>query len=188
MEIFRIQLNSNVFQRFLPVDPGLWKTDILKMDCQCKMSTWESPELYIYNPKLEPGNFYHLCSGAFVVDAEAMEKLRDILEMAGELLPLEHKGTPFYLVNILECVNCLDEKKTKWVIGKTTGAKIRIAKYHFERSRLSESTLFKIPETSLGEVLCVSGLKDPEDEFKAQVESLGLKGLIFEKLWEADDK
>jgi hypothetical protein len=183
MEIFRIRLNSNGFQSFLPKDANIWQTDALKMNCVSKLSTWRSPEVYIHNPKIEKGNFSHLCSGGFVIDAHAANELRTILEMAGELLPLNHEGFPFYLVNILECVNCLDAVQTEWVTGKTTGAKIRIKKYQFDKDKLSESTLFKIPETSAAEILCVTGLKDSEDEFKSRVEKAGLKGLIFERLW-----
>lgn len=109
-----------------------------------------------------------------------------MFEMAGELLPLKYSGQSYNLVNVLECVNCLDEQKTKWVTGKTTGAKIRIADYHFNKERLSESTIFKIPETALAEILCVEGLKDPADEFKYQVDSRRLKGLRFEELWSDD--
>jgi hypothetical protein len=183
MEIFRIRLNSNEFQSFLPADTNIWQTDALKMDCKPKLSKWKAPEIYIQNPKREQGNFLHLCSGAFVTDSLAADRLRIILEIAGELLPFAHDGSPFFLLNVLECVNCLDDQSTEWVKGKTTGAKIRILKYHFDRGRLSESTLFKIPETAASEVLCVEGIKDPEDEFKAQVEASGFKGLMFEKLW-----
>jgi hypothetical protein len=183
MEIFRIRLNSNKFQSFLPKDANVWQTDTLKLNCVSKLSTWRSPEVYIHNPKLEKGNFSHLCSGGFVVDALTAKEFRTIFEIAGELLPLTHEEFPFYLVNILECVNCLDTEKTEWVTGKTTGAKIRIKNYQFDKNKLSESTLFKIPETSAAEILCVTGLKDSEDEFKTQVEKAGLKGLIFERLW-----
>src|ERR1035441_5155480 len=177
MEIFRIRLNSNEFQSFLPADTSIWRTEALRMDCKPKLAEWKAPEIYIHNPKRERGNFFHLCSGAFVTDSAATEGLRSVLEMAGELLPLVHKGSPFFLLNVLECVNCLDLQNTTWVTGKTTGARIRILEYQFNAQRLSESTLFKIPETAASEVLCVEGLKDPEDEFKAQVEGSGFKGL-----------
>ena len=183
MEVFRIRLNSNRFQTFLPVEQSIWNTDALKMDCKSKVAYWNAPEIYVPNPRHEQGDFFHLCSGAFVVSSVAAERLRDLLEMAGELLPLQYEGVPFFLLNVLECANCLDPQNTEWVIGKTTGAKIRIARYRFDKRRLTESTLFKIPETGVSEMLCVAGVKDREDEFKARVESGGLRGLLFEKLW-----
>ena len=183
MEIFKIQINANKFQSFLPNDAHIWKTSTFKMDCVSKLSSWRPPEVYIHNPKLEKGNFFHLCSGGFVVDSYAAGRLRTVLELAGELLPLTHEGHQYYLLNILECVNCLDANTTEWVMGKTSGAKIRVMKYQFNADKISESTLFKIPETASAEMFCISGLKDPEDEFKWQVENSGLKGLVFEKVW-----
>jgi hypothetical protein len=183
MEIFRIRLNSNKFQSFLPADQAVWQTEMFKMDCQPRLDAWKAPGVYISNPKHQAGNFSHLCSGGIVCDSVATGELRDVLEMAGELLPFTHQESPFFLLNVLACVNCLDDEKTKWVTGKTTGAKIRIQEYHFHRERLSESTLFKIPETASGEILCVEGLKDPGDEFKARVEAGNLTGIQFEKIW-----
>jgi hypothetical protein len=183
MKVFRIRLNSNDFLSFLPADPTIWQTDLLKLDCKPKLPAWKPPAVYAVTPKLKQGNFFHLCSGAFVVDSSACEALRTILEMAGELLPLPHQDALFHLVNVLQCVNCLDEQNTEWVLGKTTNAKIRIKEYHFHANRFSESTLFKIPETALGEVLTLSGVKDPKDEFKSLVERQGLQGIIFEEVW-----
>lgn len=153
------------------------------MNCHRKLAEWKAPEIYLQNLKAVRGNFFHLCSGALVIDQLATDRLRPTLAWAGELLPLTHEGIPFYLLNVTECVSCLDNGATEWVIGKKTGAKIRISKYGFDKRRLSESTLFKIPETAAAEILCVSGLKDPADEFKAQVQANGFRGLLFEKLW-----
>lgn len=183
MEIFRIRLDVNVYQRFLPADQSFWQMDNLRMDCTPKLPDWRAPEIYIHNPKRKQGNFYYLSSGSFVVDSQTAEQLRSILEMSGELLPLEHAGNTYYLLNILECVNCLDQQKTKWVVDEKAGVKVRILEHHFHRQRLVESTIFKIPETAAGDILCVEGLKDPEDEFKAQVEACGFTGLLFDKLW-----
>ena len=183
MKVFRIRLDSNNFQSFLPADPKIWDEDVLKMNCRPKLPAWKAPSVYTVNPMLQRGAFFHLCSGAFVADMSACEELRAILEMACELLPLAHLGGHFHLLNVLECVNCLDEKKAEWVFGKTTNARIRIKEYQFDAGHFSESTLFKIPQTASGEVLTVSGLKDPEDEFKPVVERTGLGGILFEELW-----
>lgn len=185
MKVFRVSLGVNNFQGFLPTDSNIWKTDILNMNCKPKVKVWSALSVYISHPVLERGNFFSLCSGAFVTDIEATKKLRTHLEMGGELLPINHKGETFHLFNTLECVNCLNDEATSWVYGEKTRAKIRIAKYQFFPDRFSESTLFKIPETCLGEILTVSGIKDREDEFKWRVEDSGLTGIKFEELWSA---
>jgi hypothetical protein len=120
------------------------------------------------------------------VDSPTCETLRTILEMAGEILPLPHQNEPFQLMNVLECVNCLDREQTKWAYGKRTNARIGIEEYRFHTNRFSESTLFKIPETAMAEILTVTGLKGPEDEFKSIVERQGLQGLLFEEVWSSN--
>jgi hypothetical protein len=72
---------------FLPRDQGVWRTDTLLMNCQAKLQQWVPPDVYVWNPKLKKGNFFHLCSGALVVDSKTVDRIRDLLEMAGELLP-----------------------------------------------------------------------------------------------------
>ena len=67
MKVFKIRLNSNEYQSFLPLDSNVWKTDLLKMDCLPKLSVWKPPTVYITNPKLKKGSFFHLCSGAFLL-------------------------------------------------------------------------------------------------------------------------
>ena len=47
-------------------------------------------------------------------------------------------------------------------------------------------SLFKIPELHKSEILTVEGLLAPEDEFKYNVEQKGLKGLIFEQIWDSE--
>lgn len=183
MKIYKVRLDVNHYQSFLPEEEGIWKSKILQMDCTPKADRWQPPKIYVVNPARPRGNFFRLCSGAFVADSEATEKLRDLLEMAGELLPLEHKGENVSLLNVTECMNALDEERTEWELGKTTGAKIRILRYAFKPNRLPESSIFKIPETAKGEVLAIEGRSDPEDEFKFRVERGNLKGLLFDELW-----
>jgi len=89
----------------------------------------------------------------------------------------------FSLFNVTECINCLDQDKTEWEYGETTGKPIRIVSYAFHKDRMSESSIFKIPETANGEILCYDGARDPEDEFKPYVESHGITGLEFTEIW-----
>jgi hypothetical protein len=38
--------------------------------------------------------------------------LEEFLEMAGELLPLPYRGEEYTIVNVTECINCLDHEAT----------------------------------------------------------------------------
>jgi len=106
--------------------------------------------------------------------------------MSGELLPLTYNKENFTVLNVTECVDALDDVNTKWVYGKGTRAKIKIAKHAFHQHRLPETPLFKIPQTSKSRILTVEGMKDPLDEFKPSVERFGLTGLIFKEICSFD--
>ena len=186
IRIFRIRLDSNAFQMLLPRDESIWGLPTLQMDCKPKAEHWKPLDVYVQNPRLRRGNFFHLCSGAFAADDATSNSLLDLLEMSGELLPIVGETESLFLFNCLECVNCLDSGRTGWVLGKKTSAKIRIERYQFIASRLSEAPLFKIPETAPAELLTITGLMDPQDEFKNRVESARLGGLVFEEIWAQD--
>ena len=184
MRIYRIVADVNRYQGFSVEGDDIWHTDMMTFDCKPKGSDWAAPSVYTLHPRLTRGSFFNLCPGALVLDGHATEALQDLLEMSGEMLPLSYNNESFTVLNVTECVNVLDEDGCKWVYGKSTGARIRIERYAFRANRLTEAPLFKIPETCRSEILCCEGLKDSDDEFKHRVERLGLKGLIFEEVWE----
>ena len=179
MRIYRIRCDVNAFQSFY-IDKARWHGDLLAMltfECSPRAAAYSPPPVFVLHPKLKAGNFYYLCPGALVVDSTALDHLQDLLEMSGEMLRLPYKDCLFHLLNVTECINVLDERHAK---RRSSGT---IEKYAFHPERLTETPLFKIPETCRAEILTCEGLKDPEDEFKGRVEQLGLKGLIFEELW-----
>ncbi len=187
MKVYEIIPDVNHYQSFLfdyPSGHRFWQSDEGVFDCTPKGATW-SPSVYIEHPKLKRGNIFAL-AGTLVLDAHATETLRTLLEMSGELLPLTYKAEQFTVLNVIECVDALDDAKTKWVYGKSTGAKIKIEQYAFHRHRLPEVPLFKIPETSKWGVLTIEGMKDPQDEFKPSIERLGLTGLTFKEIWSSE--
>src|ERR1700716_843254 len=68
MKVYKLRLDSNNYQRFLLEDEGVWKTKRLTMDCTRKLPGWIPLVVYIPNPALKRGEFFHLCSGAFVTE------------------------------------------------------------------------------------------------------------------------
>jgi len=184
MKVFKIRADVSKYQSIGLVDEDLWATDRLTFDCSAK-NDWEPIKCYVQNPKLPRGNFLHLCPGLLVCDHQTLEGMEDIFEMAGEVLSFElESGDRLFGINVLECVNALDSENTEWRVS-SSGAKTGIKRHAFHRSRFSESTLFKVPETSRGELLSYAELKDKNDEFKGRYQELGLTGLVFEELWQA---
>jgi hypothetical protein len=181
MKIHRVRADVNNYQYFMLEDPSIGLTDLMTFDGTPKVDNWVAPVVYVQKPKLKRGNFPDLWATAtLVVDEAALEQLRDLLEMSCELLPLRHEGKLYHVLNVMECVNLIDDQKTQWLYEKGSGP---IKKYAFHAARLTESPLFKIPETCKSEILTCEGLKDADDEFKGRVERLRLRGLIFEEVW-----
>lgn len=188
MKIYRVLPDVNRFQSMTPEDAQIWNSDRLTFDGLPKKKDWLPPDLFVLHPKLKKGDFFHLCPGTLVLNEGAIEILLEYLEMSGELLPVRCEGEEYTVINVTECINVLNRAETDWVYGSSTGKRIRIRNYAFYADRLTETPLFKIPETARGEILTATGLKDQEDEFKFNVESRGLKGLLFEKIWSSYGK
>jgi len=188
MKIFRLRVNVEEYRWIHPVGgDSVWKTGLLDFMGD-KKENWKPLQCYVGNLKQKTGNFYEFASGSLVFDKAVYEGMGDILEMGGEILPLEmEEGGQLYLLNVLECINALDKGKSEW---KRTpeGQKMYLTKYAFHSNRILESSLFKIPEGNYSSVLTYSGVKDTADEFKGRYEQLGLTGLIFEELWSDDVK
>jgi hypothetical protein len=179
MKVYRLVNDVNHYQYFLPEQeadgPKLWTK------CEPMIDTWQPPPVYIYRPKYKPGDLYNFVSGSPIFSPRATELLRTHLEMAGELLELPYMGQSYCLLNVLECINCLDEVRTTWGQYKNGVRKPLPEKYVFHRNRFSESCLFKIPETHLVDVLVVDR-EDGEGFIDALLEHR-ISGYELELLW-----
>jgi hypothetical protein len=184
MKVYRLRSDVNHYRYFLPEreEDAL----ALEMDCTPKEETWVPPPVFIYEPMLKAGDFYQFEGSKLITTLRATEVLEEFLEMAGELLPLPYGGEVYTVLNVLECINCLDHERTQWRLGPDTGEKLGPRQYAFHPDRFSESPLFKIPETCRSQILLVEGLRDPEEEFRYVVENAGLNGLVFEELWDSE--
>ncbi|RDH42203.1 hypothetical protein B9G39_01385 [Zooshikella ganghwensis] len=69
MKVYRIRLDVNNHQWILPRDELDFDSDILRFDCQPKGSGWQSPDLYIFNPKLKKGNFFNIYPGGLILNS-----------------------------------------------------------------------------------------------------------------------
>ena len=183
MKIFDIKTDTNNIQLVSPTEESLINLEFLNFDCEPRKKNWKELEVYIYNPKIKPKNFCRLTSGILVFDEYTLEICRTIFEMAGEILPLkiEREGGNLYVLNILRCMNGLDYNKTIWDYYPN-GRKGRILDYKFHEWRIKdESTLFKIPESSVN-IFCFTDDRNEDDQFYYLYHKHKLTGLIFEEI------
>ena len=180
MKVFRLGNDVSRYQYFLPAaaDAPL----ALLTDCRLRGEGWIPPSVFIFEPRLEQGDFYQFGVASLIAGPHATGVLRGLFEEAGELLPLPHDGREYTLLNVTNCINCLDHERSEWLLT-ADGERIYPTRYMFHRDRFAESPLFKLPETCRREILVVEGLRDPDDEFRAVVARAGLKGLIFQEIW-----
>lgn len=188
MIVYEVKHESNKFKSLL-FDDGIveYKHPLLQFDGESVADTWAPPPVWCPAPKKKAGDFWGIGSCCVpAVTRAAFPHIQTHAEMGGEILPLTFDGVELLILNITEVVNCLDHEKCRW---HDDGGSKRLnidAGYHFRPERFSESSLFRLPETSRQtRIYCLERSGDAEEDFKAAVEKAGLKGLKFTPLWEA---
>lgn len=187
MKIYSIEVDIDKYQTILPVLDSNEIYEILDFKGLPKEKKWEPIVFYIDNPLAIQGDFYSLInSAAFVCNKKAVDKLGRFWDLSAELLPIFlEDGTELFIVNIIDCINALDQKDTEYDYYEDGTRSNRILKYAFHKNRYHESSIFKIPETANTQILTYTGIKSPEDEFFFAYKESGLTGLIFTPLYES---
>lgn len=181
MVVYRIRADVTNYQGFYVTDEKVLKdraTSPTQLLGRPRLPTWTPPEVYIAYPLLIAGDFYDLnLSGQLILSPLCKDgwAIQRFLGDAGEMLPIFHEGREYKMLNVLECINCLDREKSEW--------KIYPKKLVFYPNRFAYSSIFKIPEL-LGANLTIDRDGDPENDFKAAYDHYGLTGLVFEPVWE----
>lgn len=178
MQVYQFRNDVNHYQYFLAEEVA--EEIHLRTDCAEREVSWTSPKVYIYKPFHKKGDLFHFSDSGPIFGPSATEKLRMHLEMAGELLPLSYQGEIYTLLNVTECINCLDQEKTEWVTAPD-GTRLWPGRYVFHPDRFSESDIFKIPETYRAEVLVID--RDDDEGFVAALKEHNIQGYTLELLW-----
>jgi len=184
MKVYKIDIDQNETQLILPDIEGL---DILKykvFDGKKKAEFWNDAIWYIFNPTIDATNFISLgLPNALVFDQKVYDSdLYPMLERAGEILSIRLKNKNYYVLNITEVINVLDDEKTTWETT-TDNTKGDILKYHFFTHRFTNSSLFKIPETHTTEIFAYSNSIIQEEDFYGIYHKLNFTGLLFNEVY-----
>jgi hypothetical protein len=184
IKIFSIESDVNKYQWLMPELPEDDWLEFLNFDCSDKNPNWSEIKWRSFNPLKKAGNFYHIGSGSLVFDEEVYDsEMFTLFEMAGQILPMKLNEKKLYALNVLECINSLDQENSEWDYYDD-GTRGRVLKYRFLKNWFSESSIFKIPETHRTDILTYSGLKNADDEFYSLYKSLNFTGLVFKELFE----
>ena len=152
------------------------------------MEEWSPPEMKSSYPLRPEPDFWSIevNAGAFAAGDRAMEIASSFLVIAGQLLPLPYKEQELTICNILECVDCIDEDRSKWHLHPTDRRRLSTKRPFFTTAEMPRSTLFKIPQAPM-DIFVWEQTCEPADEFKACVEENKLTGLAFEPVWSEEE-
>ena len=184
MKIFEVNCDAERYQYLLWDTRGKKTFQFPDFDgARVEGNSWPPAEVYSLYPKRRTPDIWGLdiASGAIAMGTKAFDTLECFVEMAGEALPLGYVSEQLMVVNILECLNCLDEEKSLWR-KYPPHIKQKVLEMPCIRSdRLTTSTLFKSAHNPR-RIFCWEEEADPEYEFKACVEANKLTGLLFKEV------
>ncbi len=117
--------------------------------------------------------------GSLVLRRSAVDALRDILDIHGELLPLGNEdGVELFVFNTRFMIDALDMERSE--IERIEGTPVvSIRKHVFIESLIRDVDIFRMPFGPRQDYF--------SDRFVDRVKKAKLKGTEFVKLWSSDD-
>jgi hypothetical protein len=137
-------------------------------------ATWKPVRVEMDDHAGRTADFPSLLGPIPVFSERAWEVLQPLLGASVEALPLNCDRGIFFVVNVLDHVDCLDYDRAE-VTHYSSGRVMMVDKFAFKPGSLHGKNMFKLPETAKSEVFV-------SESFKKIVEKAGLTGLWFEEL------
>lgn len=157
------------------------KTDLMKMS-GTRIDNWNPHECYIHDLRVKPSNFYRF-GGPLVFDEIARDGLIDILEKAGQVLPLEVEGAgQLYLLHVLENIDAFDKEASER-LNIAEGNQPGLKKKVLRPEKIGDSSIFKLAAFPFSKIFTYRGKLSNNDEFIGRYNELGLTGLKFTREW-----
>lgn len=120
-----------------------------------------------------PSNFPWLSGHALVLDEQALNALRDLIEPFNEVLPLNDVGRGRLFVLNTRTIDALDEEHSK-LLRFPNGRIMQVRQPVFRDVQLAGATMFRLPHRSTPTYV--------SEAFVRAVETAGLKGLRFDRV------
>jgi hypothetical protein len=133
---------------------------------------WTAPALRTMGRGEPFSDFPHLWPTLPVFSERALTILSPLLADQIEPLSFDVQKKRFYLINVLDVIDCLDVDQSILSRNFVTGHISSILRYAFFPERVADHHMFKIPQTSDLEILVSSA-------FRETVQSNGLTSLDF---------
>jgi len=172
MSIFRIVPDSDRFN-CMEAHEKYWP--ILDRFTGSKLAaTWKRIPLLMDTSVGRVGDFPSLRGPVPVFSQRAWNALQPLIEKSVEALPVKCGTHDYYLINVIDVVDCLDHARSH-IKRFSSGRIMLVESYCFRDSCLTTQVIWKLPETASLEVLV-------SESFRRAVEKSQLQGLLLEKL------
>lgn len=121
------------------------------------------------------GDVFSVDVSSFILNEYAFNILKPYLKGHAQIFRLKHRDGVLYVINVTDVIDCLDYDKSEIKRFPSSGRVMKVIKYAFHRSRLKNTTIFKLPE--FVKTTCYV-----TEEFKKVTEENNIKGFKFEEL------
>jgi hypothetical protein len=141
--------------------------------------TWKpvTVEGFDDNPGVE-GDFPSLndFSEIPIFSQRAWDALHPLIGYCCEALPIRHPSRkPYYIINVMEIIDCLDEERSELTRNDVTGRVNDVIRYAFKTKLLEGKRIFKTPLKSGAGLFF-------DEEFCGIVKTNKLRGLLLKQL------
>lgn len=177
MKIWHLDCDVDNYESFT------WKgdiniDDIQSFDGRSKKDNWIPIAVEKIGSKVL-SNTPGLSSHIPIFDELAILTLKDLLNDSTEILPIKYSEGNYFIINIIDVINCIDYKKSEYKTFRDGKRIMRFIKYEFIENIVKDKHIFKIIDEPTRRPFV-------SDEFKRRVEESGLTGFKFELVWDSE--
>lgn len=142
-------------------------------------SAWKPITAELDDTAGRSGDFPSLLGGVPVFSETAWLVLEPLIRSSAEALPINSSDGAYYIIHVLDIVDCLDHDRSK-IVRLPSGGVMDVEKYVFKEGCLKDKHIFRLPETIPQQFVQVS------ETFRELVKKNELQGLIFRRLAKVD--
>jgi hypothetical protein len=180
MKIYKFSAGDDDHMLFLPMDQTDFDRGVYAGDGRSRKHNWHPPRVKLKSDPFNHGkkvpDIGHVAAGSVVFSERAVEVLSNHLEPYGELLPLDVEGDTYFLYNVTNIIDAIDQEKS---VKRGTG-RIKIPAFVADKIP-KDVEIFKVPETQRSQIYFheING-----ENIKTLIEQYGLNGAHFRLEWE----
>jgi len=121
------------------------------------------------------GDVFSVEVSSFILNEKSYKILYPYLKNHSQIFRLKNENKIFYVINVIDVIDCLDYEKSELKLFPSSGRVMRVIKYAFRTEKLKNASIFKLPEFP-------NSISYVTEEFKKIVEDNNITGFKFKEL------